>query len=288
MPTPETGLLGRLLRRAATGPATPAGKPAGKPRPKAVASPRQRDVLQLEVEGRLLQIQRLRDARCRRMRLVVDERGPRLSMPLRASQAAAEAFVRDNGVWLLAQLAALRVGEDGHEDTLQAGLTTRLPLLGSERAVHWLPARHTHVLLADDGSLAFHYSAQGGQAALARALGDFYLAQARALIGPETARWLPGLPRAPRRFVFKQMSSRWGSLAPDATVALDLSLVLAPPAALQYVLVHELCHLLQANHSPAFWAEVSARVPDWPQQRDWLGEHGRRLKYRLRQLLAVA
>lgn len=282
MPTPEPGLLGRLLRRAAAG----SGKAAARARPKAAA--RVRDVLQLEVEGRPLQIQRLRDPRCRRMRLVVDERGPRLSMPLRASQAAAEAFVRDNGAWLLAQLAALQVDDSGQQEALRITQTTQLPLLGSERAVHWLPARHTHVLLAADGSLEFHYSPRAGQAALARALSDFYLAQARSLIGPETARWLPGLPRAPRRFVFKQMSSRWGSLAPDATVALDLSLVLAPPAALQYVLVHELCHLLQANHSPAFWAEVSTRLPDWPQQRDWLGEHGRRVKYRLRQLLAVA
>jgi predicted metal-dependent hydrolase len=121
-----------------------------------------------------------------------------------------------------------------------------------------------------------------------RALAEFYQAQARAQIGPETARWLPGLPRAPRRFVFKQMTSRWGSLAPDGTVALDLSLVLAPPAALQYVLVHELCHLIQPNHSAAFWAEVSARMPAWPDQRQWLAAEGRRLKYRLRSLLAVA
>ena len=78
---PERGLLGRLLRRAAAG----SGPPAAKPR----AATRVRDVLQLEVEGKSLQIQRLRDPRCRRMRLVVDERGARLSMPQRASQAAA-------------------------------------------------------------------------------------------------------------------------------------------------------------------------------------------------------
>lgn len=276
MPTPEPGLLARLLRRPATRAATP--RPAA----------RQRDVLELELGGKPVQIQRLRDPRCRRLRLVVDERGPRLTQPLRMSGAMAERFVRDNEAWLLAQLAALRLGEDGQEDHLEVGQTTHLPLLGSERAVHWLPARHTHVVLGDTGQLLFHYSAQAGKAALARALGEFYHAQARALIGPQVAHWLPGLPRAPRRFVFKQMSSQWGSLAPDGTVALDLSLVLAPPAALQYVLVHELCHLIQANHSPAFWAEVATRVPQWPLQRQWLGEHGRRLKYRLRHLLAVA
>ena len=276
MPTPEHGLLGRLLRRAASLPAKPK------------TQPRLRDVLRLQLDGRVLEINRTRDARCRRMRLVVDERGPRLSQPLRASTAAAERFIHDNRAWLLAQLDALDGGVDAPAEKLTVNQTGQLPLLGSERVVHWLPARHTHVLLADDGSLHFHHSAQAGQAALARALAEFYQAQARALIGPEVAHWLPGLPRAPRRFVFKQMSSQWGSLAPDATVCLDLSLVLAPPQALQYVLVHELCHLIQANHSPAFWAEVSARLPHWQAQKHWLGGHGRRLKYRLRSLLAVA
>ena len=262
------------LRRALT--ATPAARPLR----------RVQDVVTLELDGRTVPVRRLRDARCRRMRLVVDERGARLSMPLRASQAAAEAFVRGHGQWLPAQLDTLGQGLPDDGPALAIGQTTQLPLLGQEREVVWVPHRHTHLVL-EDGRLLFHYSARAGQAALARALGDFYLAQARAQIGPEVARWLGGLPRAPRRFVFKQMSSMWGSLAPDGTVRLDLSLVLAPPAALQYVLVHELCHLIQPNHSPAFWAEVQKRLPDWQAQRDWLGVEGRRIKYRLRQLVAV-
>ena len=63
---------------------------------------------------------------------------------------------------------------------------------------------------------------------------------------------------------------------------LDLALVLAPPAAFEYVLVHELCHLLQPNHSPAFWAEVAQRCPDWSTQRDLLRARGRPLKAALR------
>ena len=85
--------------------------------------------------------------------------------------------------------------------------------------------------------------------------------------------------------MFKRTSTQWGSLAPDATLALDLSLVLARPSAFEYVLVHELCHLMQANHSPAFWAEVEARFPQWRIERDYLRAEGRRLKATLRQLL---
>ena len=60
--------------------------------------------------------------------------------------------------------------------------------------------------------------------------------------------------------------------------------VLGRPSAFEYVLVHELCHLIHADHSPAFWAEVEARRPDWRLERDWFRLHGRRLKAMLRVL----
>jgi predicted metal-dependent hydrolase len=83
----------------------------------------------------------------------------------------------------------------------------------------------------------------------------------------------------------KVMSSQWGSLAPDDSVALDLSLVLARPSAFEYVLVHELCHLLHPDHSRAFWREVEARFPAWRNERDWVHSHGRQVKATLRALL---
>src|SRR3546814_8781339 len=61
-------------------------------------------------------------------------------------------------------------------------------------------------------------------------------------------------------------------------MSLDLSLVLGAPAAFEYVLVHELCHLVHRDHSPAFWREVQARFPDWQSQRDYFHAEGRRLK----------
>jgi hypothetical protein len=74
-------------------------------------------------------------------------------------------------------------------------------------------------------------------------------------------------------------------LAPDGTVSLDLSLVLGPPAAFEYVLVHELCHLIHANHSAAFWREVEARSPGWREERTFLrSDGGLGLKAQLRAL----
>src|SRR3546814_16541522 len=82
----------------------------------------------------------------------------------------------------------------------------------------------------------------------------------------------------PSRIRFKVMSSQWGSLAPDDAMSLDLSLVLGAPAAFEYVLVHELCHLVHRDPSPAFWREVPARFPDWTSQGAFFHAEGSRPK----------
>ena len=150
----------------------------------------------------------------------------------------------------------------------------------------WATGRTTRIELQANGTLCFSTPASAREAGLRRALRDFYEAQARADIGQWLPSYLRGLPRAPRRIVFKRTSSQWGSLAPDGTLSLDLALVLARPSAFEYVLVHELCHLLHADHSQRFWTEVETRFPAWREERAYFNEEGRRLKGRLRNLVA--
>jgi predicted metal-dependent hydrolase len=243
----------------------------------------QRDRIQVVLDdGRHVEVLRVRDPRARRIRLSVDERGPRLTLPLRASLVAGERFLHEHRGWLARQLAT----QSAHAgDALQRDATDALPLRGSEVPLHWQGGRATRLDFDVEGRLRFSAPASAGDAALQRALRDFYEAQGRTDVG----RWLPGylagLPRAPRRIVFKRTSSQWGSLAPDGTLSLDLALVLARPSAFEYVLVHELCHLLHADHSRRFWREVEARFPDWRDERSYFNAEGRALKARLRALL---
>lgn len=249
------------------------------PRPRKI----ERDSFELCLpDGDPVTVQRVRDPRARRMKLSVDERGARLTLPARASLLASERFAAEHGGWLQRQLAQYR---EPVLEPLQRDLTTALPLRGQSQPLRWQVGRYTRLQQEDDGHLAFSVPPQAGPAALRRALTEFYQAQARADVGGWLPRYLPQLPRAPRQLRFKPMSSQWGSLAPDASLGLDLALVLARPSAFEYVLVHELCHLIHANHSPAFWAEVEARCPHWRAEREYFREHGRGLKARLRTLL---
>jgi predicted metal-dependent hydrolase len=77
-----------------------------------------------------------------------------------------------------------------------------------------------------------------------------------------------------RRIEVRDQRTRWGSCSPRGTLSFNWRLVLAPFAVLDYVVVHELCHLREANHSRRFWRLVESRRPGWREQRNWLREHG--------------
>lgn len=244
----------------------------------------ERDSIELALaDGRSVPIARVRDPRARRLKLCVDERGARLTLPPRASAIAGERFLAEHRDWIAEQLG--HYATDAVEP-LQPGVTATLPLRAQPLPLRWQEGRYARLQFDTDGGLVFMLPARPSESGMRRALRDFYESEARADIGRWMPRYLAGLPRPPRQVRLKVMSSQWGSLAPDGTVALDLSLVLARPSAFEYVLVHELCHLVQADHSRAFWREVEARLPAWHAERDWFHDHGRRTKAAMRALLA--
>jgi predicted metal-dependent hydrolase len=76
------------------------------------------------------------------------------------------------------------------------------------------------------------------------------------------------------RIEIRDQRTRWGSCSSRGTLSFNWRLVLAPFDVLDYVVVHELCHLREPNHSPRFWRLVAERRPGWREQRAWLREHG--------------
>ncbi|TCZ81574.1 M48 family metallopeptidase [Lysobacter sp. N42] len=233
-------------------------------------------------DGRVVDVLRVHHASARGLRLSVTERGARLTCPPRTSDRRALAFAQEHAAWLAGQLAHTF----GAAEPLALGRTASLPLRGEALPLHWREGRYVRVE-RDGAGIAIWHPANVRESAVRKALGDFYLAEARADVGRWLPKYLPGLPRAPRDVVIRPLTSLWGSLAPDDRMRLDLALVLVRPSAFEYVLVHELCHLIQPNHSRAFWAEVEARFPDWDAERELLRAKGRPIKAMLRALVAV-
>jgi len=78
----------------------------------------------------------------------------------------------------------------------------------------------------------------------------------------------------PTQITIRDQRTRWGSCSSKGTISLNWRLVLAPPEVLNYVIVHELCHLVEHNHSNRFWAQVEKACPHFKQYRQWLKLNG--------------
>jgi predicted metal-dependent hydrolase len=77
-----------------------------------------------------------------------------------------------------------------------------------------------------------------------------------------------------RRIMLRDQRSRWGSCSTTGTLSFNWRLVLAPHDVLDYVVVHEVCHLVEHNHSKSFWSLVAKRRPQYLEPKQWLDEHG--------------
>ena len=110
---------------------------------------------------------------------------------------------------------------------------------------------------------------------------DALVARAR-IVFAQRAAWFATLVGVDYgRISIRKQHTRWGSCSRKGNLNFNCLLVLAPEPVLDYVVVHELCHRKQMNHSPAFWAEVERILPDYRQRRDWLKTHGNALISRL-------
>ncbi len=87
-------------------------------------------------------------------------------------------------------------------------------------------------------------------------------------------RYSAALGRPYSRITLRDTRSRWGSCSSTAGLSYSWRLIMAPPDVLDYVAAHEVAHLEQMNHSPAFWAVVAELMPEYETHRSWLRIHG--------------
>lgn len=206
-----------------------------------------------------------RSARARRFSLRVSRLDGRvtLSLPLRAREADALAFARGQEAWLRRALAtvpgpaAIRWGMD-------------FPLEG--RVLRLGPAEGRVARETADALLL-----PGAEAELPRRLAAYVKLRARDRIAAAVDTHAAALGRPWHSLTLRDTRSRWGSCTHDGRLMFSWRLAMAPPAVLDYVAAHEVAHLAEMNHSPAFWAVVARLMPDYAPHRAWLKAEGQHL-----------
>ena len=187
-----------------------------------------------------------------------------LTIPPRAKEAEALAFARDRAEWIRAALA--RVPQT---QTVTHG--TVLPLEGRAVTLTPGPVRGAVRLLADSLVVPGEADRAGLRAAA------FLKLLARDRLALACDRHARALGRPYAALALRDTRSRWGSCSAAGVLMFNWRLVMAPPEVLDYVAAHEVAHLAEMNHSPAYWAVVGRLLPGYAPLRRWLKTEGNTL-----------
>lgn len=184
--------------------------------------------------------------------------------PMRLSEERIFAFLTEKQAWILRQKSKT------------AGAGSRLPtenldgfrflLLGEEYTVRLYDGARI-VCRAEEKALFLPKT--NSKERLVKWLKD----NARRILTELTESYSARLNAPYRSIAITSAKSRWGSCSGENAIRYTFRLIYAPKAVVEYVVVHELCHVFEKNHSSAFWALVARSIPDWKTRRKWLKDN---------------
>lgn len=203
-----------------------------------------------------------RTARARRFSLRVSQSDGRvtLSLPTRAREAEAMAFAVAQEGWIRAALARMPL-------MTSVGIGSAIPVEG--RLLRLLSGAGRSVQIAED-----HLSVPGDPVRAAARVAAVLKVMARERLVQASDHYAAQVGRRVTQITLRDTRSRWGSCTADGSLMYSWRLIMAPPQVLRYVAAHEVAHLVEMNHSPAFWAVVNRLYPGWQAERAWLKRHG--------------
>lgn len=200
-----------------------------------------------------------------------------LMVPKQLADAAITAFVESEQGWLLQQIQEQQsqmpkqlVMKSGHE----------LLLFGEKvmfKEDHHTPVKKMNLVYDETCITVFckqSRALKNERHHIYRHLVDFYHQQLNPYLLAQVAEWEKRIGVQTQSVQIKNYRSRWGSCYSDGRIQFNWKLVMSPKAVIDYVVVHELCHLIHANHSSDFWGLVAKHCPDYETHKAWLKENG--------------
>jgi predicted metal-dependent hydrolase len=239
-------------------------------KPPAPVPPTKSDETHLVVHGRPIPLHIVRNDRARRYLLRVRSDGAaRLTIPRRGSLAEGRRFAERQIGWLAQQLEKLAKQPVRSQDWR----------LGAEIYFRGAP-----VSLTQHGeAIAIQFADQlvrvpDSAADLRPAITRHLWRLAAAELPPRTLELAASHSVTVTRVSVRNQRSRWGSCSRRGTISLNWRLIQTPAFVRDYIILHELMHRRQMNHSPRFWREVESVCPDYPAAETWLRTHSHLLR----------
>lgn len=219
----------------------------------------------------------LKRSRRRTIGLAVDHRGLRVAAPIRATLREIESLLRNHQQWVVDKLDKwLSHAPPTETKTIEDGLM--FPLLGETWSLRILSTTQTLTHWSDSTrSLTLHLRPNSDpntvfRRALAERAREDFSQRIRCRIN-QAASLMPPIYLDPPPLALSTARTRWGSCS-RRCLRLNRHLIHLPPNLVDYVVAHELAHLIEMNHSPRFWAVVERLYPDWHTARQQLRIEG--------------
>ncbi len=219
-----------------------------------------------------------RSPRATRVRIIVSLNKIEVVAPPAVTEQHLHKFVSDKQQWILASQSKLLSKMPAQPTPIRYSAGSLIPFQGQhypltialtqqkQVKVHF----NNHFIIQQPDSL----NDEQAHDAIKTALTQWLKQQAKVQVHHYVSRHATTYQLKPRSIIIRQQKSRWGSCGIHNDININWLLIMAPPEVLEYVVVHELCHIKERNHSPAFWRLVAHHLPNYQQQRAWLKQHG--------------
>jgi predicted metal-dependent hydrolase len=223
----------------------------------------------LALEGTLVTYTIKRSARRRAISILVDEQGLRVGAPWDATHGAIERLLRTHSAWVLRKLEEWQVRRTPAPRWADG---ERVMLLGSPFLLKLVPERE-HVCV--DGT-HLCVGTSGGRMSVPKQVHEWLHQQALACFSERVAHYARLLGLDTPQVLLSSARTRWGSCHASGRIHLNWRLVQMPPRLVDYVVAHEVAHLIEMNHSRRFWDIVGELVSDHALRRKELRQEGYR------------
>lgn len=229
-------------------------------------SPPAVELRNIDLSGKTIRYTLKRSKR-RSIGLRIDERGLTVSMPLRASEKWLHSVLRDKADWVVEKMA-------GWQDRLPRAIQWRdgesIPFCGDTLTLRVEPDLFGALPVLRGGILHLQPADVPTPPQIGCMVEQWYRQQALELFEQRVAHFASRLHVAPNALKLSAARSQWGSCTVRGVVRLNWRLIKLPHALIDYVVVHELAHLVEMNHSAAFWQVVERGCPDYRLRRGQL------------------
>ncbi|MHB8255982.1 MAG: M48 family metallopeptidase [Acidiferrobacterales bacterium] len=200
----------------------------------------------------------------------------RVAAPAAVRRAHIDSFLRGHWRWIRSKQQALRQYMPA-PPRMPFGEGAQLPLLGEKLILRQRLTTGSRPEVVRCGSELVVSAATPAQ--VPELIVSWYRNAARCQVSQRIGHFAALVGRSPARLSIRGQKTRWGSCSALGTISINWRLMQASAEILDYVIVHELCHLLHRNHSPRFWREVGRILPDYMRLRCELRTFGLNLPF---------